>query len=146
MTGGDLWTCPACGRTFANPRQTHTCAPPGDLAAHFAGRDPAVRETFEAILAVVRRCGPVTVLPEKSRIALHVRMSFAAFQRRRHVLTGHLVLAERIDSPRFTRIEVFSPRNVVHAFRLTGPAEVDDEFAGWLRRAYAVGEQRHRLR
>jgi len=37
----------------------------------------------------------------------------------------------------------FSPRNVLHAFRLTSPDEIDDEFAGWLAEAYAVGEQRH---
>jgi hypothetical protein len=28
----ELWACPACARTFANRNQTHTCAPPGDLA------------------------------------------------------------------------------------------------------------------
>ena len=31
-----LWTCPRCGRTFANTKQTHTCAPPGDLDAFLA--------------------------------------------------------------------------------------------------------------
>jgi hypothetical protein len=31
----------------------------------------------------------------------------------------------------------------VHAFRLTGPAEVDQEFAAWLAEAYQVGAQRH---
>lgn len=139
-----LWTCPSCGRTFAHPRQTHTCGPLTDLDGHFAGCDPAVRDTFDAILAVVNGCGPVTVLPEKTRIALHVRMSFAACQPRRHTLAGHLVLAERIEHPRLNRSEVYSPRNVLHAFRLTDPAEVDDEFAGWVRLAYAVGEQRHR--
>jgi len=70
-------------------------------------------------------------------------MSFAAFMPRREWLNGHLVLARRIDSPRFTRIDVFSPRNVLHAFRLTGPADVDQEFAGWLAEAYRVGAQEH---
>ena len=36
-----------------------------------------------------------------------------------------------------------SPRNVVHVFRLTGPAEVDEEFTGWLAEAYQVGAQQH---
>ena len=138
-----MWTCPACGRTFANRNQTHTCAAPTDLAGHFAGADPAVRETFERILAVVRAAGPVTVLPEKTRIALHVRMSFAAFMPRREWLDGHLVLARRIDSPRFRRVETFSPRNVLHTFRLTVPADIDAEFSGWLQEAYQVGQQRH---
>ena len=57
-------------------------------------------------------------------------------------LDGHLVLARRIDSPRFRRIEEYSPRNVLHAFRLTSPADVDEEFAAWLAEAYEVGEQR----
>jgi hypothetical protein len=85
----------------------------------------------------------VTVLPEKTRIALHVRMSFAAFVPRRHWLGGHLVLARRIDSPRFLRVDTYSPRNVVHAFRLTSPADVDGEFAAWLAEAYQVGARRH---
>ena len=141
--GRPMWTCPACGRSFANRDQTHTCAPPGDLAPHFAGVEPSVVATFDRVLDVVRALGPVTVLPERTRIALHVRMSFAALMPRRQRLDGHLVLAVRVDSPRFHRVVTYSPRNVLHAFRLTAPDQVDDEFAGWLAAAYRVGEQRH---
>jgi hypothetical protein len=70
-----MWACPRCARTFANRNQTHTCAPLGDLDTHFAGVSPAVRATFDRVLAVVSELGPVTVLPEKTRIALHVRTS-----------------------------------------------------------------------
>jgi hypothetical protein len=56
------------------------------------------------------------------------------------------VLARRFDSARFRRVEVFSPRNVVHAFRLAGPHEVDAEFVGWLAEAYQVGLQHHLIR
>jgi hypothetical protein len=138
-----LWTCPGCGRSFARPNQTHTCAPLGSVDAHFAGCAPAVRATFDAVLAAVRACGPLGVLPERTRIALHVRMSFAAFMPRRRWLDGHLVLARRIDSPRFRRVEVYSPRNVLHAFRLTAPGEVDAEFTAYLAEAYLVGAQEH---
>jgi hypothetical protein len=138
-----LWVCPACGRTFANRNQTHTCAALGSVDAHFAGCEPTVRATFDAVLAAVRSCGPVDVLPERTRIALHVRMSFAALMPRRRWLDGHLVLARRVDSPRFRRIETYSPRNVLHAFRLTAPAEVDAAFAAHLAEAYRVGAQEH---
>ena len=138
-----LWTCPECGRGFASRNQSHTCAALGDLDRHFARSGPHVRAAFEAVLASVSALGPVQVLPEKTRIALQVRMSFAAFMPRRDWLNGHLVLARRIDSPRFLRIDTFSPRNVVHAFRLTGPAEVDGEFTDWLAEAYLVGAQQH---
>jgi len=136
-----LWVCPACGRTFANRNQSHTCAALGSVDAHFAGCEPTVRATFDAVLAAVRGCGPVEVLPERTRIALHVRMSFAALMPRRRWLDGHLVLARQIDSPRFRRIEIYSPRNVLHAFRLTSPAEVDAEFGAFLTEAYRVGAQ-----
>ncbi len=102
-----------------------------------------MRATFDRVLAVVAELGPVDVLPEKTRIALHARMSFAAFMPRRAWLAGHLVLARQIDSPRFTKIETFSPRNVVHQFKLRGPEEVDDQFAAWLAEAYQVGIQDH---
>jgi Domain of unknown function (DUF5655) len=139
-----MWTCPRCGRTFAARNQTHTCAPLGDVASHFARSQPPVREAYEAALAIVRGLGPVEVLAERTRIAWHVRMSFAAFQPRVSWLDGHLVLARQVDSSRWQRVQVFSTRNVLHAFRLTGPDEVDGEFAGWLAEAYAVGCQRHR--
>jgi len=34
-------------------------------------------------------------------------MSFAAFMPRRNWLNGHLVLARRVDSPRFHKIETY---------------------------------------
>lgn len=138
-----LWTCPRCGRTFANRNQSHTCRTLGDLDAHFTGKDPAVRETFDEMVRTVTALGPFEILAEKSRIAFHVRMSFAAFTPRIHWLDGHVVLAERMESSRFTKVEVYSPHNVLHAFRLRTPAEVDSEVADWLTRAYAVGRQQH---
>jgi hypothetical protein len=53
------------------------------------------------------------------------------------------VLARRREDPRFRRIESLSARNHVHAFRLEAPGEADEQVAGWLAEAYAVGMQRH---
>jgi hypothetical protein len=137
-----LWRCPKCHRRFANRNQTHTCAPL-DLAHHFIGKPALIRTLYDAVVERVRRCGPVIVLPEKSRIAFQVRMSFAQVTLRRQWLDGHVVLARRLEHPRFRRVETFSPRNHVHHFRLQALADVDDVFEGWLREAYSVGEQRH---
>ena len=83
------------------------------------------------------------VLPEKTRIAFQVRMSFAQVTPRQRWLDGHVVLARRLESPRFRRIETISARNHVHFFRLTHLDEIDDEFRAWLVEAYAVGRQEH---
>jgi len=139
----EMWTCPQCGRRFANRGQTHTCAPLGSLDDHLAGKPDVIREIVERLIEVTERNGPFEVLPEKTRIAFHARMSFAALQPRRGWVDGHVVLARRREDPRFRRIESFSPRNHLHAFRLETVDEVDDEVADWLAEAYAVGMQRH---
>ena len=78
----------------------------------------------------------MTVLPEKTRIAFHSRMSFAAFTLKKHWVDGHVVLGRTRVSPRFRSVQVFSPGNVLHTFRLTQAADVDEEVADWLREAF----------
>ena len=138
-----MWTCPDCRRSFANLNQTHTCAVLGDLDRHFAKRAPELRALFDALAKAVTSCGPVEVLSEKTRIAFHRRMSFlSVYPRKDHLLLG-FVLAERREHPRFESVQTFSPRNHLHNLRLRSIGEIDDEFRGWIRAAYAVGEQRH---
>jgi uncharacterized protein DUF5655 len=79
----------------------------------------------------------------KTRIAFQMRMSFAALSFRRDELNGHVVLARRLENPRFTRVETISPRNHVHNFKLRSPDELDAELLAWLREAYRVGKQLH---
>lgn len=137
-----LWSCPTCKRTFANRNQSHFCGTVQALDAHFAKRPAQVRALFDAFAARVEAIGPATVLPEKTRIAFHVRMSFAAIMPRNDALAGHLVLARRVDDPRFHKIDTISPRNHVHHFRVRSAAEID-ALAQWIAEAYAVGEQKH---
>ena len=137
-----MWRCPACRRQFANGNQSHSCGR-YTFASHFAGKPAAVRAIFNRLLLLAKRNGPVTVLPEKTRIAFQVRMSFAAFVIRRNWVDGHVVLARRLEHPRFRRIETFSPRNHLHAFRFENVSDVDEEVAAWIAEAYQVGEQRH---
>jgi hypothetical protein len=136
-----LWPCPACGRAFANANQSHACGRYA-LEDHFAGKPPHVRDIYEAFLAMLEEIGPVTVLPEKTRIAFQTRMSFAQLTVRRHRVLGHFVLARRVEDPVFAKVETFSPRNHVHHFRLDSPRDVEP-LRGFAREAYAVGRQEH---
>ncbi len=138
-----MWRCLECGRQFANRNQSHSCRPRSTLDSHFEGKSPAVRAIFDRLLGVARRNGPIIVLPERTRIAFQVRMSFAAFVIRKNWIDGHVVLARRLENRRFRRIETFSPRNHLHAFRFESVGEIDAEVASWLAEAYQVGEQRH---
>ena len=139
---GPLWACPRCGRRFAARNQAHACGV-RTMEAHFAGKPPEIRRICDRIVALAERNGPVVVVPERTRIALQARMSFAALQPRRAWVDGHVVLARRRDEPRFRRVQSLSPRNHVHAFRIARVDEVDEQVAGWLAEAYELGMQRH---
>ncbi|MEO8432606.1 MAG: DUF5655 domain-containing protein [Acidobacteriota bacterium] len=113
--------------------------PPADLAAHFAGRDPAMLELYRELLALVARSGPFTVVPDKSRIVFRARAPFMAIAPRQMHLIGHFVFPRRVANPRFQRIDTISPGRLAHHFCLERSDELDPEFAGWIRDAYAVG-------
>lgn len=138
----ELWPCPQCRRRFANANQTHFCSAV-PLAAHFAGKPPATRRLYDAFVAAVRSHGPVLVVPEKTRIAFQVRMSFAALMTRRGYLRGHLVLARRREIACFYKVETFSPRNHLHAFELRDAGQLRGELAESIGEAYRVGCQDH---
>lgn len=116
------------------------------LASHFEGKSAQTRRLFDAFVALARSHGPVKILPEKTRIALQVRMSFAAVMVRKGYLRGHLVLAERRERPCFTKVETFSPRNHLHAFELREEEQLRGEFAEFVAESYRVGCQEHRRR
>ena len=136
-----LWPCPACGRAFANANQPHACGR-YELEDHFDGKPALVRDIYAAFLAMLEAIGPVTVLPEKTRIAFQTRMSFAQLTLRRHWVLGHFVLARRVEDPAFTKVETISARNHVHHFRLEAAEEVE-RLQDFAREAYAVGRQEH---
>jgi hypothetical protein len=143
MTPGTLWICPQCSRTFANRNQSHFCGSPITLDEHFTRRDPRVRALFDRFVEHVRALGPVEVIPEKTRIAFHVRMAFAVLSPRATSLIGHFVLARRVEDSRFTRVDTISGKNHVHVFRIEDERDLDDGFLAFLAEAYAVGEQKH---
>jgi hypothetical protein len=142
MSRRPLWQCPKCRRRFANRNQSHACGR-HDLEHHFIGKSPQIRALFNQVVAAVREIGPFRILPEKTRIAFQVRISFAQITPKSKWLDGHVVLARRWEHPRFRQIQTISPRNHVHTFRLTSPGHIDADFRSWLAEAYSVGEQRH---
>jgi hypothetical protein len=142
MALAPLWKCKKCERSFANRNQSHSCSR-YTLREHLAEKSPVAIALFRHFAELVKRCGPVRIVPEKTRIAFQARMSFAAVSLRRDRIVGHVVLARRLQHPRFTKIDSISPRNHVHSFRFDSDPELDHEVVAWLREAYQVGRQLH---
>jgi hypothetical protein len=113
------------------------------LADHFRGCDPMVRLVFQRMRAVLRRCGPVTVYAQKTRIVFQGEMRFAGCVVRRRALDMGVVLVRPAIHPLLRRVEVIPPRYHVHHFRLTDPDQLDRGLRALLREAYRIGRRAH---
>ena len=88
--------------------------------------------------------GPFTYAVSKSSITLKgERRGFAGLRPYRDGVRGYLDLQREVRDARITSVAPYTKRLFVHHFRLTTADDLDDEFAGWLREAYAVGAGAH---
>jgi hypothetical protein len=115
------------------------------LREHLSGKSPCAIALFRDFVKLVKRCGPVRVVPEKTRIAFQVRMSFAAVSLRRDRIAGHVgwPAAWKIRFSRKSNLSRYAITSIRFVFY--SRKELDREVLGWLREAYRVGQQRHLL-
>ncbi len=113
------------------------------LDALLARSEPHVRKLFHKYASMVRSCGPVHMIPQKTRVVFQVRMRFAGATPRKSHLLCHFILSRKIDNGRFHTIETFNPRCHAHYLRVNEEADLDAEIAQCLKQAYAVGQQKH---
>ena len=104
----------------------------------------AVLQLYERLVELVDRCGPFTYSVSKTAITFKgTRRGFAGARPRQKYLGGYFDLTRRIDDPRVTRVTPYTKRLFVHAWRVDRIDQLDDQFAGWLAEAYAVGNGAH---
>lgn len=137
-----LWTCPRCGRRFAQRKQQHACGR-WTVAERFEGRPRELRALFDAFVKLLRASGPVRLHPTKTRIGFIARMTFANMTVMRDKLRVGLILTRRVDSPRWVKVEQYGPRCFGHYFNLSDLDDLDDELRALTAEAYRTGEQLH---
>lgn len=138
-----LWTCPKCGAKFVSANMWHSCGRyrVEDL---FAKSDPHVFTLYQKFKRMVERCGPVTMIPQKTRLVFMVRMRFAGFTVRKSGLRVGLILERRLGpDPRLEKVETFGPHSHGHYFRIERTAQLDTTMRVWIREAYDCGTQKH---
>jgi hypothetical protein len=140
------WTCPKCGQQFVNTNQYHSCgrATIEGWRARMSARALAIYERFEALVA---ECGEYSISPAKTRIAFLGRVRFGGIRwvRGDTVCVG-FSLPEPLRSKRFTRVVEAAPGWFSHDLVVTDPAQMDEEFAAWLKRSYHLMGMQRRLR
>jgi hypothetical protein len=105
---------------------------------HFRDRDPALRETYDKLLEIVRRFGAVTEEPKKTSIHLVARSAFAGVANRKREMILTIKAPADIESSRIAKRERVSANRWHIEVRLSAPEQVDEELAGWLSQAFAI--------
>jgi hypothetical protein len=109
----------------------------------FARSEPHVFDLFNKFAEMMRKCGPVTMIPQKTRVVFQVRVRFGGCYPRKSHLQCALALPRVDDDPRFFKVEKFAPHFIGHHFRLYSEADLDADVQRWMCEAYEVGAQKH---
>lgn len=114
------------------------------IERHLEGRPEFAVSLFRRFIAIVDSIGPFTYSVSKSTVTLKgTRRGFAGARPVATGLRGYFDVQRAIADPRIRSVAPYTQRLFVHHFQVTTATELDDEFAGWLREAYAVGAGKH---
>ncbi len=130
------WTCPRCDRAFGRTNQSHVCVPGGTVDETFAGRPPAQRAAYDAIMAHLGTLGPVHLDPVAVGVFLTSDRRFAEIRPMARALSVEILADEAVDHPRAIRSQRISANRFWSTVRLHGPDDVDDDLRRWLTIAY----------
>lgn len=135
-----LWRCPKCGARFVTKNIWHACGK-YTLKNLFKGCDPIGLKLFRKFARMVRACGPVRMIPQKSQVVFMVRVRFVgAYPRKSHLLCG-FALPKRVENSKFVKIESYAKHFHGHLMEIRSEKELDAQVQRWLRVAYRVGRQ-----
>ena len=108
------------------------------VASHFTGKEPATRKIYERLLQASGKFGAVIEDPKKTSIHLVNRTAFAGVATRKNAIILTIKSDRKLASPRIHKTEQTSASRFHHEVKLTSPADVDGELAGWLKSAYEL--------
>lgn len=114
---------------------------------HLAGKPERSVGLYHAFVRMIAACGDYMVSPSKTTITFKgARRGFAGARPDDRGLVGYLDLERVVVDPRITSASPYTQRLFVHHYRIREQAELDDEFAAWVRETYAVGQGAHLTR
>lgn len=135
-----MWTCPECGRSFANDNQAHACQTT-TVGEYLVGKSDLAISIYEAVVTALEKAGEFRIHPQKTRIAFISRMTFAWVSLARKWADVGFILPDPLDDKRIRRLELYGPTSWGHSIRLGSPGEIDDDVIDWLGEALRRGNQ-----
>jgi Domain of unknown function (DUF5655) len=111
---------------------------------HLRGKPAGSVELYHRFVQLVEACGPFSYAVAKTTITFKgSRRGFAGARPTAQGLAGYLDLQRVVEDPRIRRASPYTTKLFVHQFRIAVAEQLDDEFAGWVREAYDVGQGGH---
>lgn len=135
-----MWTCPACGRSFANRNQAHACQTT-TVDDYLSGKTEHAISIYETVVTALNEAGEFRIHPQKTRIAFISRMSFAGVSLAREWADLSFILPEPLDDARVRKLELYGPTSWGHSIRLGASVDVDEDVRRWLGEALRRGDQ-----
>ena len=124
--GGSRWPVASCD---------------GDFAPYLAGRPDESVALFWRFIALARAAGPAAYELQNGLVVLRgTRRIFASVRVRDRGIAGGLNLPRRVTDRRIRKSGKLTTSLITHGYLVTALSDLDDEFAGWLSEARAVGD------
>lgn len=136
-----MWTCPRCGAQFVNKNNWHAC---GNFKVEdfLKGKPQSMKNLFWFLIEEIKKFGPITLHPAKTRVALMMQVRFASVNRvTKNSLHCHLWLKRKPDSKKFYRVDTLSRNDFVCHFKLSDEDFVDTEFRKFMKQAFENGKR-----
>ena len=108
------------------------------IGAHFEGKEPQVKQIYEALLNNLSALGEVKAVPKQTSIHLDNNTGFAGVYTRRDYINLHFRLAEKVEHPRIAKVEQLSANRFKHTIQLNAESDVDEQLLEWLKKAYEL--------
>lgn len=105
---------------------------------HFEGKDPALRDLYCQLLAVLEGFGRVSAEPKKTCLHLVNRTALAGVYVRRDHIRLEFKTDHPLTSDLILKSEQISKNRFHHVVRLATPELLDGELRGWLEHAHSI--------
>ena len=112
------------------------CVPGCTVEECFAGRPPAQREIYDAVMDHLTMLGPVHADVVRVGVFLKHESKFAELRPKVRSLSLALVLPRVVDDARIARSERISVERVANFLKLTSVVDLDEQLLDWLSEAY----------
>ena len=102
----------------------------------FEGKEPKVKEIYEAIKGAVNELDTVKLETKKTSIHVVARVAFLGIHPKTKWLDLNIVTVEPISSPRVLKSERVSANRFHNTVRLTEESQVDSELINWIKKSF----------